>query len=96
MKQVSLEPIRQAVNSGEFSSAQVLWSECAVGLTEELHDGSLTEARLCEVRQLVEWSRTVVLCARARLMDQLNSLHVAGEYELGVSPPARRLVEASF
>jgi hypothetical protein len=44
----------------------------------------------------VEWSRTVVLCARAHLLDRLNSLHIAGEYEAGVPPPTRRLVEARF
>jgi hypothetical protein len=96
MKQVPLEAIRQAVNSGEFSRAQRLWKECAAALAEELSRGCLTEARLWEVGELVEWSRTVVLCARAHMLDRLNSLHVAGEYEAGVPPSARRLVEARF
>jgi hypothetical protein len=96
MQQLPLEPIRQAVISGEFDRAQLLWSQCVAGLAGELSDGSLNEARLKEVRELVEWSRVVVLCARAHLLNQINSLHIAGEYELPVPEPAHRLVEASF
>ena len=96
MQQFPLEPIRQAVSSGEYERAQFLWSECAAALAGELSRGRLTEARLSEVRELMEWSRTVVLCARAHMQDQLNSLHVAGEYELGAPLPARCMVEASF
>jgi hypothetical protein len=96
MSLLPLEPIRQAVNSGEFRRAQLLWKECAAGLAEELSSGRLTEARLSEVRELVEWSRTVVLCARAHLQDQLNGLHVAREYELPFPRRAHRVLEASF
>jgi hypothetical protein len=96
MQPFPLDPIRQAVNNGEFSRAQLLWQECVAALAGELNNRSLSEARLKEVRELVEWSRTVVLCARTRLMRQLNSLHVAGEYDLGTPPAARRLVEARF
>ena len=96
MRQLPLEPIRQAVSAGEFGRAQLLWKECAAALAEELSSGSLPEARLKEVRELVEWSRIVALCERAHLQDQLNSLHVAGEYELSVPPPAHCIVEASF
>ncbi|MGD0773759.1 MAG: hypothetical protein ABSC05_13145 [Candidatus Solibacter sp.] len=96
MQPFPLEPIRQAVNNGEFFRAQLLWQECVAALSEEWSRGCLTEARLGEVRALVEWSRTVVLCARAHRMRQLNSLRVAGEYDLGIPPATRRLVEASF
>lgn len=96
MPPLPLEPIRQAVISGEFDRAQLLWNQCAAGMAEDLRTGSLSAARLAEVRELVEWSRVVVLCARAHLLDQLNSLHVTSEYELPVPPPAHCLVEASF
>jgi hypothetical protein len=103
MQPLPLELIRQAVNSGEFGRAQLLWRECSGALAEELTNRHLTKARLAEVRELLaevrelmEWSRTVVLCARAHLQDRLNSLHVAREYEIPVPPPTRRIVEASF
>ena len=96
MQQLPLESIRQAVTSGEFDRAQLLWNHCVAGLATELGTGSLSAARLSEVRELVEWSRAVVLCERSHLLHQLNSLHVAGEYELGVPARAHRIVEASF
>jgi hypothetical protein len=91
-----LESIRQAVTTGEFARAQRLWNECAARLNQELSNRSLSEARLSQIRELVEWSRMVVLSERARLRDQLNSLHVAGEYEQVVLPLPRCMVEASF
>jgi len=103
MQPLPLESIRQAVNSGEFGRAQLLWRECSAALAEELTRGHLTKARLAEVRELLgevrelmEWSRMVVLCARAHLQDRLNIVHVAREYEIPVPAPARRLVEARF
>jgi hypothetical protein len=103
MQPLPLESIRQAVNSGEFGRAQLLWRECSEALAEELTNGHLTKARLeevrellAEVRELMEWSRMVVLCVRAHLQDRLNSLHVAREYEIPVPARTHRLVEATF
>jgi len=96
MKPVPLETIRQAVMCGEFSRAQFLWEECVAGLTGELSAGSLTAAKLAEVRELVEWSRNLVMCRRAHLQDRINSLHVAGEYELAAPRHTHRLVSARF
>ena len=73
-----------------------MWRECSAALAEELTNGHLTKARLAEVRELMEWSRMVVLCARAHLQDRVNSLHVAREYEISVPPRTHRLVSASF
>jgi hypothetical protein len=100
MQPPSLESIRQAVNSGEFERAQLLWNQCAASMAEELSGGRLTAARLAEVRELVEWSRVVVLCDRAHIQNQLNNLqgglHVAEEYELSAAASAPRIVAASF
>jgi hypothetical protein len=96
MPQLPLEPMRQAVSSGEFCRAHLLWQECAAGLLEELSNQTLSAARLKEVGELVEWSRTVALCSRAHLQDQLNGLHVAREYAFAVPSPDRRIVVASF
>ena len=100
MQQPSLESIRQAVSSGEYGRAQLLWNQCAAGLAEELSARHLSAGRLAEVRELVEWSRTVVMCERAHLQNQLNrmrsELHVAGEYGLPATPHTPRIVAASF
>jgi hypothetical protein len=98
MQQLSLESIRHAVNSGEFERAQLLWNQCVAGLAEELSNRRLSAERLAEVRELVEWSRTVVLCERAQLQSKLNrmqsELRVAGEYGLPASPRTHRIVAA--
>ena len=100
MTESSLEPIRQAVNSGEFARAQLLWEQCASGLADEWSKGSLSGARLAEVRELVEWSRTAVLCERAHIEDQLNrlqrELYLAGEYGMPVAAEVPCLVAARF
>jgi hypothetical protein len=96
MQPIPLEPIRQAVSAGEFGRAQLLWNECVANLAEQARNKSLTEARLHEIRQLVDWTRTVVLCERVRMTDQLNSLRVAGEYEQGAPAPHHRLFSTSF
>ncbi len=100
MRQLPLESIRHAVNSGEFERARFLWNQCAAGLAEELSNRCLSPARLEELRELVEWSRTVVMCERAHLQNKLNrmqsELRVAGEYGQPASPQAHRIVTASF
>ncbi|MGA2269373.1 MAG: hypothetical protein ABSH44_12960 [Bryobacteraceae bacterium] len=74
------EPIRQAVASGEFQKALLLWNGYAALLREELLKGSFTAARLAETRDLVEWSRRVVLCARAHAQGRISSMRVAQAY----------------
>jgi hypothetical protein len=96
MQPLPLDAIRQAVSSGEFARAQLLWREHAAGLAEELKDGRLTGAKLTEVRELMEWSRTAALCARAHLQLRLNSLHITRKYELPFSRRAHGIVEVSF
>jgi predicted protein tyrosine phosphatase len=100
MQPASLESIRDAVNSGEFERAQLLWNQCAAAMTEEVRGGRLSASRIAEVRELVEWSRVVVLSERAHMQYRLNrlvaELRVAGEYGLPVPEPPRRTVAASF
>jgi hypothetical protein len=85
MQPLSLEPIREAISSGEFQRAQLLWGSSVAELTEEFESGCFSQARLAEIRELVEWSRTVFLCDRAHLQDQLRrlqaELRVASGYQ---------------
>jgi len=74
------EPIRRAIASGEIQKATALWNVYAASLEEELRNGSLTARRMEEARELVEWSRITVLCARAHAQGRINSLHIALQY----------------
>ncbi len=93
------EPIRQAVGSGEYQKAQLLWNGYAALLREEMPKGSVTAARLAEMRDLVEWSRRSVLCFRAHTQSRLDSMrdsvHVAQTYG---SPGSRQaaIIQASL
>jgi hypothetical protein len=67
-------PIRQAIASGEYHKAQLLWNGYAALLRQELPKGSVTAARMAEMRELVEWSRRVVLCFRAHTQSRIDSM----------------------
>jgi hypothetical protein len=68
------EPIRQAIASRQFQKAQLLWNDYAALLRQELAKGSVTAARMAEMRELVEWSRRAVLCFRAHAQSRLDSM----------------------
>jgi hypothetical protein len=85
------DPIRQAVASGEFQRATLLWNEYAARIREEIARGICTEARMAEAGELVEWSRRVVLCDRARAQGQLTTIWVASQYGPANSPDASGL-----
>jgi len=76
---------RQAVASGEFHRATLLWNEYAAGIREEIGRGACTRARMAEAGELVEWSRRMVLCDRAHVQGQLTTIWVASQY----GPPRR-------
>ena len=85
------EPIRQAIACREFQKAQLLWDGYAALLREEMPKGSVTAARMAEMRELVEWSRRAVLCFRAHTQSRIDSmrgsLRVAQAY---VGPRSQR------
>ena len=87
--------IREAVASGEFNRAQQLWGAYMIQLEDELSQGSFTETKLAQVRELMEWSRSAALCARRHAQDRLNSLLIAAEY---VNPPLKvqRIVQVNL
>ena len=93
------EPIRQAIASGEYQKAQLLWDGYAALLREEMPKGSVTEARLAEVRELVEWSRRMVLCARAHAQSRLDSMRDSMRVAQAYGRPGSRqaaIIQASL
>ncbi len=100
MKPTSLQPIREAISSGEFERARLLWESSARGLTEDFETGGSLETRLAEIRELVAWSRTVFLCERAHLQDQIRrlqaELRVESSYLFPDPESAPTIVAARF
>ena len=89
MQRLSLEPIREAIGCGELERARRLWDASAAGLTAEFESGVFTQARLAEIGELAEWSRTVFLCERAHLQDQIRRLQAELRVASGYQCPAR-------
>jgi hypothetical protein len=92
----SPDAIRGAVASGEYERASILWNDYVGCLREELRRGAFSAAGLAEVRGLMEWTRSVVLCAQSHALLQLNQLQAAAKYD----PPAQwqtsRLLQRTF
>ncbi|MEO8370610.1 MAG: hypothetical protein ABI806_15610 [Candidatus Solibacter sp.] len=95
MQTLSLQPIREAIGSGEFKRAQLLWDSSAARLAEEFESDGFTQARLDEIRELVEWSRTTFLCDRAHLQDQLRRLQAELRVTSGYQSPDTRFGPAT-
>jgi len=60
------EQIRAAVIEARYSEAASLWNDYAAEVSAELSAGS--RVRLPEMRELIEWTRVTVTCARAQLL----------------------------
>jgi hypothetical protein len=76
--------IRRAVSAGEFGKASALWENYAAQTAAEIRAGTGSAATLAQMRELIEWTRGVVICARAhaqrRIHLQLTKLHAAAVY----------------
>jgi len=76
--------IRRAVSAGEFGKASALWDAYAGQVADEIRGGGCGEARLAQMRELVEWTRGIVTCTRAHAQLRLNTrrtkLHAASIY----------------
>jgi hypothetical protein len=82
MSKTLVEQFRGAVSSGEFQRASLLWNDYAAERLVEARRGC--GDKLPEMRELMEWTRTVVVCARAQalrnLRMRLTEVHAAGAY----------------
>lgn len=80
---------RSAVSAGEFARAQDLWNEYAAARILEAQRGC--GDNLPETSELLEWTRTVVICWRAQalhtLRTQLTQARAAAAYDNGNAIP---------
>jgi len=89
------ERIRSAVASGEFVKAKALWIELGERLRREAASGPIPLARLCEMKDLLAWCRTMAIIERTRCQQRLNQLAISGRYIADHSTARQRLL-ASF
>jgi hypothetical protein len=76
------EAFRAAVSAGEFRRAEALWSDYTAECLAQGPAGR--RESLLEMRELMEWTRIVVLCSRAQALRKLTTkateAHAAGAY----------------
>jgi hypothetical protein len=77
-----VDQFRGAVSSGGFQRASQLWNAYTAERLVEARRGC--GDNLPEMRELMEWTRVVVVCARAQalrnLRTRLTEMHAAGAY----------------
>ena len=89
-----IDSIEQAVVSGDYPRAERLWNAYIDTLQQDLHRGLLTAASLEQARELMEWSRITVDCARAHTRARLGGLRIAGAYCNAIPPHSPQIVHA--
>jgi hypothetical protein len=76
----STAAIREAFAASEFARAGELAQVYAQELKQAFEQGRAGETELAEVRELIHWTRLVVLGFRAHAEQRLRSACVAGIY----------------
>jgi hypothetical protein len=61
------------VSAGEFGKASVLWETYSQQVTDTNRGGTCSAAELEQMRDCIEWTRSVVTCARAHAQLRLNT-----------------------
>lgn len=81
------EYIREAIRKEEYQKALAQWHGYASHLREAVEAHMLPPDQMEEARALFEWSRGILLGARAQLRERYHQLEVAAAYNRG--PVAR-------
>jgi hypothetical protein len=76
--------IRRAVLTGELEGASALWETYAELIAGEIRGGRCAEARVAQMRELIDWTRGAIGCGLAHAQLRLNAcrtkLHAAAIY----------------
>jgi ketosteroid isomerase-like protein len=76
--------IRDSIACGDFAKAQRQFEDYAGEVRDAIEGGTCTADVVRQTDELIQWSREMVLSARAHLQDQLQNVrtrvYVAGLY----------------
>jgi hypothetical protein len=75
--------IRRAIERGDFDGAAELWEAWSRNLAGRIRQGTVTSAEWAQTAELYRWSCSTVQCARAHVLDRLNTLRAASAYTQG-------------
>jgi hypothetical protein len=82
-----IDPIRAAVQSGDYTGARLLFDEHAARLRDRALAGEVDEQTLREVFELVEWTRRTALADRSHLEARIQSLREEVYVSRAYAPP---------
>jgi hypothetical protein len=88
--------IRDAVARGDFAAAATLWNEWTRCVAGRIQSSSLTAPEWEQATRLYQWGRTVLLCERSHLQQQLNSAHAAEVYRSFTGANGAHFVTGDF
>jgi len=77
--------IREAIACEDYGTALREWNGYAARLGDDFRRGLVSAERMAEVREVFEWSRNTLLCARAHDLARLNAMRAAAAYT-NISP----------
>ncbi len=83
--------IREAVASGDFEKARLLWIEYGERFRENAARGPISLKCMAEARDLAEWTRVTTMCARSFARDRLARISVSRRYSSAARQPAHTL-----
>ena len=80
MEQDVRDPIREAIACEDYRTALREWNCYAARLEGDIGRGLVSAEQMAEVREVFEWSRNTLLCARAHDLARLNAMRAAAAY----------------
>jgi len=76
--------LRCAVSAGELGKASAVWETYGQQMADAIRGGTCSAAELAQMREIIEWTRSAITCARGhaqlRLNTQRTKLHAASIY----------------
>ena len=75
-----LAEMREAIVREDYVTGLLHWKRYAARVSQLISVHAASAQQMEEARELVEWSRLVLLGARAQLQARLNELRVAAAY----------------
>jgi len=71
--------VRQAIERGQYGRAAALWNEWSAELARRTRTG-IPAGEWERYRATYQWGRSVLLAARAHLLERINTAHAASAY----------------
>ena len=80
------QKIREAIAAQDYAPPSTCGTPMWARSGSELSEGASPRNGWRKLRELFEWGRCALLCARSQNLDRLNAIHVAAAYTMPAIP----------